>query len=79
MATAARRPQATGISTSGDYSPQEAVAAMTRHGYRMTAPRRAIITAALAYQRPFTAEQLVADSATGAGDSGPDAVPRRGG
>ena len=30
------------------------------HGYRMTAPRRAILTAVLAHERPFTAEHAVA-------------------
>jgi Fe2+ or Zn2+ uptake regulation protein len=61
---------------SGAYSPQEAIAAMTDRGYRMTAPRRAIIAAALRQERPFTAEQLVADAATGAGESGRSTVYR---
>jgi Fe2+ or Zn2+ uptake regulation protein len=58
------------------YSPQDAFAAMAGHGYRMTAPRRAIIAAALRQERPFTAEQLVADAAYGAGESGRSTVYR---
>lgn len=34
---------------------------LTRHGYRLTTPRRAVIDTLLRYERPFTAEQLVAD------------------
>jgi Fur family ferric uptake transcriptional regulator len=58
------------------YSPQDAVDALTGHGYRMTAPRRAIIAAALRQERPFTAEHLVADAASGAGESGRSTVYR---
>jgi|SRR5688572_25975450 Fur family ferric uptake transcriptional regulator len=58
----------------GEYSPQEAIAAMARQGYRMTAPRRAIIAAALRHERPFTAEQLVAETA--ASESGRSTVYR---
>jgi Fur family ferric uptake transcriptional regulator len=47
-----------------DYSPQEAMAALSGHGYRMTGPRRAVITAALQHDRPFTAEQIVAEATT---------------
>ena len=53
--------------TAGDYSPQEAIATMADHGYRVTAPRRAIIASALRQERPFTAEQLVADAANATG------------
>jgi len=34
---------------------------LTQHGYRLTAPRAAIIDAMLRHTRPFTAEQLVAE------------------
>lgn len=60
----------------GAYSSQEAIAAMAGHGYRMTAPRRAIIAAALRQERPFTAEQLVADAASSAAESGRSTVYR---
>jgi Fur family transcriptional regulator, ferric uptake regulator len=59
-----------------EYSPAEAIAAMTRQGYRMTSPRRAIIIAALRQERPFTAEQLVAEAATADGESGRSTVYR---
>ena len=49
---------------------------MSRQGYRMTSPRRAIITAALRQERPFTAEQLVAQTAAGDGESGRSTVYR---
>ncbi|MGH2616771.1 MAG: Fur family transcriptional regulator [Thermomicrobiales bacterium] len=49
---------------------------MAGHGYRVTGPRRAIIAAALRQERPFTAEQLVADTATGSGDGGRSTVYR---
>jgi Fur family ferric uptake transcriptional regulator len=58
------------------YTPAQAIAAMSRQGYRMTSPRRAIIAAALRQERPFTAEQLVADTATGEGESGRSTVYR---
>jgi Fur family transcriptional regulator, ferric uptake regulator len=63
-------------STAGDYSPQEAIATLADHGYRMTAPRRAIIASALRQERPFTAEQLVADAANSTGESGRSTVYR---
>jgi Fur family ferric uptake transcriptional regulator len=63
-------------SATRDYSPQEAIAAMADHGYRMTGPRRAIIASALRRDRPFTAEQLVAEAASGAGESGRSTVYR---
>jgi Fur family transcriptional regulator, ferric uptake regulator len=63
-------------SVAGDYSPQDAIATMADHGYRMTGPRRAIIASALRRERPFTAEQLVADAASAAGESGRSTVYR---
>ncbi len=71
-----RRPNLPKTRDAGDYSPQEAVATMANHGYRVTAPRRAIIAWALRQERPFTAEQLVADAATAAGESGRSTVYR---
>jgi Fur family ferric uptake transcriptional regulator len=62
--------------TAADYSPQEAIATLAGHGYRMTAPRRAIIASALRQERPFTAEQLVADAASATGASGRSTVYR---
>ncbi len=59
-----------------EYSPAEAIAAMSRQGYRMTSPRRAIITAALRQERPFTAEQLVTETSSGDGESGRSTVYR---
>ena len=49
---------------------------MAGHGYRVTGPRRSIIAAALRQERPFTAEQLVADTATSEGESGRSTVYR---
>ncbi len=63
-------------SKAGEYSPGEAIAAMADRGYRVTAPRRAIIAAALRQERPFTAEQLVADAANGDNESGRSTVYR---
>jgi Fur family ferric uptake transcriptional regulator len=63
-------------SPAADYSPQEAIAAMADHGYRVTGPRRAIIASALNQQRPFTAEQLVAEAAHANGESGRSTVYR---
>lgn len=60
----------------GAYSPQEAIATMAEHGYRVTAPRRAIIAAALRQERPFTAEQLVADTAASESETGRSTVYR---
>jgi Fur family ferric uptake transcriptional regulator len=37
------------------------VTVLAEHGYRMTAPRRAVIGAVLGRSRPFTAEQIVAE------------------
>jgi Fur family ferric uptake transcriptional regulator len=63
-------------SVAGAYSTNDAIAAMVGHGYRMTAPRRAIIAAALRQERPFTAEQLVADTTTDTGENGRSTVYR---
>jgi Fur family ferric uptake transcriptional regulator len=49
---------------------------MSDHGYRMTAPRRAVIAAALCQERPFTAEQLVAAAAGEPAESGRSTVYR---
>jgi Fe2+ or Zn2+ uptake regulation protein len=38
----------------------QAVQVLTDHGYRVTAPRRSVLAAVLTHQRPFTAEQIVA-------------------
>jgi Fe2+ or Zn2+ uptake regulation protein len=62
--------------SAGDYSPQEAIATMANHGYRVTAPRRAIIASALRQERPFTAEQLVAEATIATGESGRSTVYR---
>ena len=76
MATETQFRQSQRHGKAGPYSPQDAIAAMTDRGYRMTAPRRAIIAAALRQERPFTAEQLVADAATAAGEGGRSTVYR---
>lgn len=39
----------------------EVASVLGRHGYRITRPREAVVNALLAYGRPFTAEQVVAD------------------
>ncbi len=76
MPPSTRRRTSPHKNTTGDYSPQEAIATMADHGYRVTGPRRAIITSALRQQRPFTAEQLVADAASASGESGRSTVYR---
>jgi Fe2+ or Zn2+ uptake regulation protein len=38
-------------------------AVLTQHGYRLTAPRAVVVDAILRHERPFTAEQLVAELA----------------
>ncbi|MFT4041370.1 MAG: Fur family transcriptional regulator [Thermomicrobiales bacterium] len=60
----------------GDYSADEAITTLSRQGYRVTAPRRAVITAALRQERPFTAEHLVAETAGETGESGRSTVYR---
>src|SRR5262245_22644487 len=69
------RTATTGDKTGG-YSPADAIAAMSANGYRMTAPRRAVIAAALQQTRPFTAEQIVTASASLRGESGRSTVYR---
>ena len=59
-----------------DYSLQEAITAMADHGYRVTGPRRAIIASALRRNRPFTAEQLVAEAASAPGESARSTIYR---
>lgn len=44
---------------------------LKQHGYRLTAPRSAVVDAVLRHVRPFTAEQLVAELS-----DGPDAIGR---
>ena len=44
-----------------DLTTADIVAVLSQHGYRTTAPRQAVIRAVLSYDRPFTAEQIVAD------------------
>ena len=43
------------------FSLEEAMITLTGHGYRMTGPRRTVVSAALRHDRPFTAEQIVHD------------------
>ncbi len=38
-----------------------AIQVLSDHGYRVTSPRRAVVDSVLARERPFTAEQVVAD------------------
>jgi Fur family transcriptional regulator, ferric uptake regulator len=40
---------------------ERALSVMAEHGYRATAPRRAVVTAVLSHDRPFSAEQIVAE------------------
>jgi Fe2+ or Zn2+ uptake regulation protein len=40
---------------------------LSTHGYRLTAPRAAVVEAVLRHTRPFTAEQLVAELSEDAG------------
>jgi Fur family ferric uptake transcriptional regulator len=65
MAATANQHDSTPASATADYSPADAIAAMSDHGYRITTPRRAVTAAALRQPRPFTAEQLVAAAAAG--------------
>jgi Fe2+ or Zn2+ uptake regulation protein len=57
------------------FSPEDAAAAMSGHGYRLTEPRRRVIAAALRQSRPFGAEQIVAETDV-AGESGRSTVYR---
>jgi Fe2+ or Zn2+ uptake regulation protein len=42
-------------------SPEHVAELLVRHGYRSTAPRRAVVADVLARGRPFTAEEVVAN------------------
>lgn len=44
-------------------SPEEIEDRLKQHGYRLTSPRSAVVEAVLRHDRPFTAEQLVAELA----------------
>jgi Fe2+ or Zn2+ uptake regulation protein len=46
-------------------SPADVESLLVQHGYRLTQPRAAVVEAVLRHNRPFTAEQLVAEMATG--------------
>ena len=49
-------------STPGSHPPAHEVnGVLAEHGYRMTAPRRAVVDAVLGHGRPFTAEQIVTE------------------
>lgn len=76
MSTSTSTKTSTTIEKTGGYSPADAMAAMTSRGYRMTAPRRSVITAALQQSQPFTAEQIVTTSANLRGESGRSTVYR---
>lgn len=57
------------------FTPEQAVASMSEHGYRITAPRRKVIAAALRQDRPFSAERIVAETDV-SGESGRSTVYR---
>ncbi len=57
-------------------SPTEIEQRLKQHGYRLTAPRSAIVEAVLRHDRPFTAEQLVTELAGGANSPGRATVYR---
>lgn len=63
------------LDTTAPFSAEDAIATMSGHGYRMTAPRRKVIAAALRQNRPFGAEQIVAETDV-AGESGRSTVYR---
>ncbi len=42
-------------------SGDDVIEVLARHGYRLTGPRRAVLSAVLRRDRPFTAEQIVAE------------------
>jgi Fur family ferric uptake transcriptional regulator len=75
MAATANQRESAPASATAEYSPADAIAAMSDHGYRITTPRRAVIAVALRQPRPFTAEQLVAE-ATGEAAGGRSTVYR---
>jgi Fe2+ or Zn2+ uptake regulation protein len=76
MVHSVRYRQADASRDPGEYSADQAMTAMAAHGYRMTGPRRAVITAALCWGRPFTAEQLVVGLAQRSGMSARSTVYR---
>ena len=47
--------------TTADLTVEQIVVVLSQHGYRATAPRQAVIAEVLRYDKPFTAEQVVAD------------------
>jgi Fur family ferric uptake transcriptional regulator len=47
--------------TAAEIQPSDINALLLEHGYRMTSPRRRIVQSVLRRDRPFTAEQLVAE------------------
>ena len=51
----------TSKSAPGEFAPNvvQVIDVLAKHGYRLTAPRRAVLQAILPCRRPFTAEQLV--------------------
>ncbi|HEV2529288.1 MAG TPA: Fur family transcriptional regulator [Thermomicrobiales bacterium] len=55
------RIEAPGSATVPAITTNEIVTVLGQHGYRTTTPRQAVVDAVLRYQRPFTAEQIVAD------------------
>lgn len=46
-------------------TPEEIEDRMKQHGYRLTSPRQAVVEAILKHDRPFSAEQLVAELSEG--------------
>ncbi len=55
------RIEASGTATGPAITTDEIVSVLGQHGYRNTGPRQAVVNAVLRHQRPFTAEQVVAD------------------
>jgi Fe2+ or Zn2+ uptake regulation protein len=49
---------------------------LAQHGYRLTAPRRAVVSVVLRQPRPFTAEQLVGELKSWAPDVGRSTIYR---
>ncbi len=54
----------------------DVMAVLAEHGYRMTAPRRAVLAAVLGRSRPFTAEQIVTEVQTANLETGRSTVYR---
>jgi len=57
-------------------SPESVTELLVRHGYRSTAPRRAVVADVLARSRPFTAEEVVVSLRTRAPEIGRATVYR---